>query len=72
MKVTVPCPTTWPYKRKPCEAWGTPGVHACVLDPGHEGIHRCPCGSTWKEPAAMKCWSCEGLGCPICALKEEL
>lgn len=39
------CPHTWEYNRKPCTAWGAPGVHGCKKEPGHEGIHVCPCGS---------------------------
>lgn len=39
------CEVTWEAKRW-CSAWGTrAGFHGCKYKPGHEGIHRCPCGS---------------------------
>lgn len=38
------CPITWDAKRY-CRAWGAKGPHGCKYKPGHEGVHRCPCGS---------------------------
>ena len=48
MTLTVACGFVWDGK---CHAWGTthPTSHGCRFDPGHDGEHRCACGTRYRE-----------------------
>ena len=47
--LTIACPS-WKDSKKPCHAWGAPAIHGCKKNPGHEGRHVCPCGTSWGTP----------------------
>ena len=48
MTLTIACGFVWDGK---CHAWGTthPTSHGCRFDPGHDGEHRCACGTRYRE-----------------------